>query len=290
MIAIVIFYVGLRFVWPSLSSVQLNVTTDSVKFHANETANIKSIAPHLHSLSRVLQRKEISRADLSFSLCSTLTADDLDDFIPTSLGHIKDLKLNLGNTNIKDAGAEYIVNVLPLSLERLDISLDSVQGTSELGRVVGTGISRLSHLRHLRLSFILSDLKDEGLIGLLEGLSHLKKLENLTLILIANELTANSTVAIKSFLQGMNQLTRLDLNLFTNDLQPEGAQTLAEGIATLTNLRKFDLDLYFNNITEVGADAISKALVNLQNLDSLRINFDFNYIKNEGAKALGKAL
>jgi|JI6StandDraft_1071083.scaffolds.fasta_scaffold43922_3 hypothetical protein len=283
-------YVALRFVWPSVNSVHFTVTTDSVKFHANETANIKSITPHLHSLSRVLQKREIVKADISFALCYSLSAEDVDDFLPSSLGHVKDLKLNFGNTNIQDAGTEYIVNLLPISLEKLDISLDSIKGSSQLGRIVGTGISRLSHLKHLRLSFILSDLKDEGVIGLLEGLSHLKQLQNLTLVLIANELTADSSEAIKSFLQGMTQLTVLDLNLFTNSFQADGAKNIADGISTLTNLKKLDLDFYFNNLTEVGTEHISKALVNLQELNSLRVNLDFNYIKNEGAKAFGKAL
>ena len=76
------------------------------------------------------------------------------------MGHIKEIKLNFGNTNIKDAGAEYIVNILPITLETLDLSLDSIHSTSELGNIIGTRVAKFSHLKHLRLSFILSDLKD----------------------------------------------------------------------------------------------------------------------------------
>lgn len=229
-----LFYLAFRFIWPSVSSVEFYVTSDTIRFHANETSNVKSIAPHLHSLSRVLQKKEIQKADISFALSNSLNADDVDDFLPGSFGHFTELKLNFGNTNIGDRGTEYIVNALPITLEKLDLSLDSIEGTEKLGSIVGTGLARLSHLKFLRLSFILNHLGDQGVVDLLNGLSHLKDLQNLTLILIANDLTINGTTAIKSFLEGQTQLTSLELNLFTNSIGAEGSKPLAEGLAKLT--------------------------------------------------------
>lgn len=160
LVVFAICYLGVRFIWPSLTTVEFKVSTDTVKFHANETSNLETISAHIHSLSRTLQNKEVRRADISFAQCTGMTADQVDDFLPGSLGHIKDLKLNFGSTNIQDAGAEYIVNALPFSLEKLDISFDSIHSTTAIGEVVGTGLARLTHLKHLRLSFILSNIKD----------------------------------------------------------------------------------------------------------------------------------
>jgi hypothetical protein len=139
--------VVLRFIWPSVSPVHFEVTSDSLKFHANETSDLGVISAHLHSLSRTLQRKEINRADISFALSSSMRASHLKEFVPGSLGHLKDIKLNFGNTNIGNEGAEYLVNILPLSVEKLDLSLDSINSDVRLGKIIGTGIARLTHLK-----------------------------------------------------------------------------------------------------------------------------------------------
>lgn len=282
-------YLSLRYIWPSVSSVHWAVTADKVQFHSNSTHDLRQISAHLHSLTKTLQVPTVRVADISLAM-SNMNADDVDDFIPGGLGHIREIKLNFANTNIGNKGAEYLVNILPLSLEELDLSLDAVNGDEQLGKIVGTSLARLTNLRDLRLSFILSKLKDEGLASLLDGLKGLSQLQNLSLVLMANELTAQSAKPIQSFLERMTQLEGLELCLFTNQLGAEGAAPIAEGLSKLQNLRRLDLDFYFNNLTEVGTQHIAQGLERLTNLRSLRLNLDFNYIKNEGGKAVAGAL
>jgi hypothetical protein len=76
-----------------------------------------------------------------------MRANQLNKIFTGSLSHIKDIKLNFGNTKIGNEGAEYIVNILPLSVEKLDLYLDSIDSDARLGKIVGTGLSRLSHLK-----------------------------------------------------------------------------------------------------------------------------------------------
>jgi hypothetical protein len=215
-------YLSLRFIWPSVSSVHWDVSADKVHFHANSTSDLRQISAHLHSLTKTLLVPTIRTADISFAL-SKMNADDVDDFIPAGLGHIREIKFNFANTNIGNKGAEYLVNILPLSLEEFDLSLDAINSDEQLGRIVGTSLARLTNLRDLRLSFILSKLKDEGVASLLEGLKGLNKLQNLTLVLMANELTTKSAKPIKEFLEHMTHLEGLELCLFTNQIGAEGA-------------------------------------------------------------------
>lgn len=280
---------SIRFIWPSLNPVHSEINSDKIVFHANSTADLRQISSHMHSLKRTLHVSTIKSADISFAL-SNMGAEDVDDFIPGGLGHIKQIKFNFANTHIGNRGAEYLVNILPLSLEELDLSLDAIGSDEHLGKIVGTGLARLTNLKDLRLSFILSKLKDEGLASLLAGLKELKNLQNLSLILMANELSANSSKSIKEFLLNMGHLEDLELSLFTNHIGAEGAGPIGEGLAHLHNLKRLNLDFYFNNLTEIGTQHIAKSIEGLSNLESLRLNFDFNYIKNEGAKAIANAL
>lgn len=138
----------------------------------------------------------ITTADVSLS-SSEFTDEDLAQLFAQPFPQLTSLKLNLGSTRISDKGLDFVLNKLPKSIDTLDLSLDAIETVQTSGALVGKLLPNLRNLRSLRLSFILSGLRNEGGIALIQGLRSLNKLENLTLVLMGDDLNGDFGTVLK---------------------------------------------------------------------------------------------
>lgn len=154
--------------------------------------------------------------------------EDLSKLFSTPLPQLTNLKLNLGSTRITDSGLQFALSKVPSTVNTLDLSLDAIDSVRSSGALVGKLLPRLKNLRNLRLSFILSELKNEGGIAFLEGLKQLTNIESLTLVLMGDNLSVEFARALKEYLtKAQSKLKVLSLNLFSNKFGAEGIKPIA---------------------------------------------------------------
>lgn len=273
------------FVGTTTENTAFEISKNHIKYHANWT-NSRDELQHLDQLQEAYKLDGIDTLDLAFSM-SSLSFKDIKEALPIQFKQYKTIKINLANNPIETPGADYVLSLIPNSVEELEIAFDSINADLELGAVLAKRLNNLNSLKRLKLSLILATKNDSVIDDYLRFSRLGERLESYSLVLIGNGLTAGSIGYLETHLSRAN-LKSLDLNFYANKLGPSGAELVAKSLKTQKHLKQLSVDLYFNNITEVGTQAICTSIDEVKSeLDSLFLNLDFNYIKNEGAKAVG---
>lgn len=266
---------------PSVSDFEFSISRNQVKYHSNWTESFSKLK-HLPDLHEALKLPSITDLDISLSMSSGLTLDDIAHIFPHQFRPYTSLKLNLGSIKLGTKGAEYVMSLIPNGVENLELYFDSIGADNGLAKSIANKLNELTSLKKAKVSLILSSIKDEGFASFFETHRIHKNLKNLRLVFIGNQLNQTAFKGFGSYLKG-SELEVFGLNLYANNIGAEGAKSISEGVSQV-KFRDLDIDLYFNNITEVGTKDLCDSLATLQSLEKLSLNFDFNYIKNEGAK------
>lgn len=153
---------------------------------------------------------------------SSLSFENIKQALPIQFKPYKTIKINLANNPIGTAGADYVLSLIPNSVEELELAFDSIDADLQLGSIIAKRLNNLNSLRKLKLSLILA-VKNDTVIddylrfGRLGG-----RLESYSLILIGNGLTKDSVGYLETHLSRAN-LKSLDLNFYANKLGIQGA-------------------------------------------------------------------
>ncbi len=132
------------------------------------------------------------------------------------------------------------------------------------------------------LSFLFSNLGDDGAKALAEVLQHCSSLQMLDLRW--NSIGEDGAKALAEGLQHCSSLQALILR--GNSIGDDGAKALAEGLQHCSSLQT--LDLAGNGIGEDGAKALAEGLQHCSSLQTLHL--EGNGIGDDGAKALAEGL
>lgn len=93
-------------------------------------------------------------------MSSGLNYDDIVKILPTQLKPYNTIKLNLGSVNMGTKGAEYVLSLIPRGVENLELYFDSIQADNHLGKSIANKLNELTSLKKVKISLILSSVKD----------------------------------------------------------------------------------------------------------------------------------
>jgi hypothetical protein len=112
------------FVGTTAENKAFEISKNHIKYHANWTSSIDELE-HLDQLREAYKLDGIQTLDLAFSM-SSLPFDAIKQALPLQFKQYKTIKINLANNPIGTAGADYVLSLIPNSVEELEIALDSI--------------------------------------------------------------------------------------------------------------------------------------------------------------------
>ena len=250
-------------------------------------AGFQTLAPFLQN-TNTLEK-------LDFSMSSTSLEGAQNIALLLSQCQIRSLKtLEFTENNLTGEGFEEFARSLRAQPQLEELNLNGIsredapfdqRGYVALGNTMKNWTSPF--LYNLRIYG--SDLRDDGLLTLVEGMANCVNLEHL-------DLSGNFSITVIGW-RALSSLFRSkkfclqSLDLDGMDINNEGMITLATGLAALQSLKC--LDLSFNAIGDEGLQALAVGLSNNKNLQSLNLSRNrlFSAIGNgEGMVTLASGL
>ena len=135
-------------------------------------------------------------------MSSSLDFNDVVKILPFQLRPYQTIKLNFGSVNLGTKGAEYVLSLLPRGVESLEIYFDSIQADNDLGKSIANKLNELTSLKKVKISFILSSIRDEGFANFFKTHKISPKLKDLRLVLIGNQLNHTALEGFGSYIKG----------------------------------------------------------------------------------------
>ncbi len=135
-------------------------------------------------------------------MSSSLDFNDVVKILPFQLRPYQTIKLNFGSVNLGTRGAEYVLSLLPRGVESLEIYFDSIQADNDLGKSIANKLNELTSLKKVKISFILSSIRDEGFANFFKTHKISPKLKDLRLVLIGNQLNHTALEGFGSYMKG----------------------------------------------------------------------------------------
>lgn len=135
-------------------------------------------------------------------MSSSLDFNDVVKILPFQLRPYQTIKLNFGSVNLGTKGAEYVLSLLPRGVESLEIYFDSIQADNDLGKSIANKLNELTSLKKVKISFILSSIRDEGFANFFKTHKISPKLKDLRLVLIGNQLNHTALEGFGSYMKG----------------------------------------------------------------------------------------
>ena len=135
-------------------------------------------------------------------MSSSLDFNDVVKILPFQFRPYQTIKLNFGSVNLGTRGAEYVLSLLPRGVESLEIYFDSIQADNDLGKSIANKLNELTSLKKVKISFILSSIRDEGFANFFKTHKISPKLKDLRLVLIGNQLNHTALEGFGSYIKG----------------------------------------------------------------------------------------
>lgn len=186
------------------------------------------------------------------------------------------LRVDLSDNHITVMGAMILGDVLPSTLQTLDLSHNPLSSSSATS--LARAFKRLTRLQHLRLSGC--HLRSHGIECLSEAWRECKMLRHL--VLDGNRIGDSGARALADALYSMRRLETLSLG--KNRIGPEGCASIAESVS-------WSLEVLLLSQNVIGDRGVHAIALHMQGHDALRVvDLDGNRCGDRTAKILADHL
>ena len=155
----ILIFLFVRFIIPSKQVTRFDIEGGNLVLHINETQTYQEAEGYVTQFHRAIDENLINSVDVSLA-ASEFGDEDIHAVFSKRFPVIRAMKLNLGSTKLTDTGIEFALSRIPITVESLDLSLDAISTATKVGQITGKALTNMRELKDVRLSFILSDLKD----------------------------------------------------------------------------------------------------------------------------------